>query len=80
MRLLPPQAHQAGEDGGGGRVTPEAFRVWMAAHQWTVRGLAIALGVAPSTIQRWRDGSRPVPPYLNMALRTLVVRRGTRGD
>ena len=57
-------------------MTPAAFRAWMLAHAWTVRGLAVALRVAPSTVQRWRYGSRPVPPYLPIALSTLGRMRG----
>ena len=55
-------------------VTPAALHDWMASHALTVHGCAMALGVAPRTVQRWIDGSRPTPPELDMALRSFDAR------
>jgi DNA-binding transcriptional regulator YiaG len=37
-------------------------RVWLARY----------LGVTPMTVYRWEHGIHPVPPYLNLALMTLM--------
>jgi len=52
------------------------LRAVMTANRWSVRTLAARLGVPFRTVQRWRDGSSRVPPYLALALETLE-RRGT---
>lgn len=49
-------------------MTSDDLRQWMERESWSVRRLAGALGVAPQTVQRWRDGSRPCPPWLHLAL------------
>lgn len=52
-------------------MTAEELRAWMKEHGWTVRALAASLGTYPSTVQRYRDGTRPIPPMLEVALRGL---------
>ena len=54
-------------------MTIDALRAWMTENEYSVRRLAGALGVAPQTVQRWRDGSRPVPPWLHLALRGIML-------
>jgi transposase-like protein len=55
-------------------IKPEDFKAWMAQHGYSVRKLAPLLGVAPRTIQRWRDGKGRIPPYLSPALEALEDR------
>lgn len=43
----------------------------MAAHHYSVRGLAAALGCSPRAVQCWRDGSRAVPADLPQRLERL---------
>lgn len=52
-------------------MTRDELRAWMTEHRYSVRVLAATLGVSQSTVQRWRDGTRGVPPYLDRALSTL---------
>lgn len=52
-------------------MTAEELREWMGTYGYSVRGLGRALGVQYRTVQRWRDGTSKVPPYLTMALRAL---------
>ncbi len=47
------------------------FRAWMTAHGYSVRRLADELGVRPSTVQRYRDGTRPIPKVIEVALRGI---------
>ena len=49
-------------------MNPDQLKQWMRTHERTVRGLAGELAVQPSTVQRWRNGSRPIPVYLHLAL------------
>lgn len=43
----------------------------MAAHGYSVRGLARELGYAPSSVERWRAGEWPVPRAVELALEAL---------
>ncbi len=52
-------------------LTNDEFRSWMSTHRYTVRSLAARLGVWPSTVQRYRDGSRCIPQVVGVALRAL---------
>ena len=52
-------------------VPSDDLRAWMTAHGYTVRSLARALEREPRTIQRYRDGSLPVPRVIELALRGL---------
>lgn len=52
-------------------MTALELREWMTLHGYSVRRLALALGVNPGTVQRWRDGTHTIPPYLARALETL---------
>ena len=56
-----------------------ALREWMRANRYTVRGLAAVLGVSFRTVQRWRDGTSEIPPFLELALKSLE-RGGARGE
>ena len=55
------------------------LRGWMARNGYTVRGLASALGVRPSTVQRWRMGERAIPTYLELAL-AGIEHAATQGE
>lgn len=52
-------------------LSPEDFDGWMKDHGYSVRGLASTLGIVPSTITRWLNGSRPIPGWLPFALRGI---------
>ena len=56
-------------------MTSDELRSWMSQNAYTVRGLAGELRVAPTTVQRWRDGTHPVPHLVELAVRTLKPRR-----
>ena len=53
-------------------MTPRQLRRWMEREGYSVRSLAERLGVEPSTVQRWRDGSRTIPPFLELALERVA--------
>ena len=54
-----------------GSMTGKALRSWMTEHRHSVRTLAAALEMHPSTVQRYRDGTLPVPRAVELALETL---------
>lgn len=60
-------------------MTADELRAWMDEHGRSVRDLAVELGVYPSTVQRWRDGTRAIPSMLEVALRALPARELTTG-
>ncbi len=49
-------------------MTGDELKAWMTANGWTVRGLAAELKVAPSSIDRWRDDTHPIPETVVIAL------------
>ena len=55
-------------------MTRAELRDRMTAEGWTIEALAEALGVAPNTVNRWRIGVRPVPPWLGAAMDGLARR------
>ena len=55
-------------------MTPEDLKLWMAAHGYTYRSLADALGVSRSTVERWRSGEHPVRQTAVLALERLATR------
>lgn len=57
-------------------MTSTELRDWMVAHRYGVRSLARALGLHPSTVQRYRDGVLPIPPVAALALRALTTTEG----
>lgn len=42
----------------------------------TRNALAVKLGVAASTVKRWEESDRAIPPYLDLALRALQQEQG----
>jgi len=54
-------------------MTGEELREWMQAHGYSVRKLAAALGVQPSSVQFWRTGTHKCPKLLPLALKGLLV-------
>lgn len=50
----------------------EQIKAWREARGWSVRRLALELGVMHSTVSRWETGAVPVPPrWLDLALAAL---------
>lgn len=43
-------------------MTPAGFRRALTTLDWSQRWLAGYLGVQLSTVQRWANGQRPIPP------------------
>lgn len=54
-------------------MTNEELREWMREHGYSIHALARKLGVWPSTVQRWRDGSRKIPAHVPLALEHLAA-------
>lgn len=40
----------------------------------TQTGLADALGISRATVARWEAGTTPIPPWVGLALETLIAR------
>lgn len=57
----------------------QALKAWMTIHEYTVRGLGAEFKMPFRTVQRWRDGSSRVPPYLNYALVGLLASKQKEG-
>lgn len=55
-------------------MTPTELKAWRQAHDHTQTTLAVALGVAISTVARWEIGQREIPSYLDLALDELARR------
>ena len=47
-----------------GHTEANELKAWMARDHWSVRRLADYIGVNPSTVQKWRDGTHPIPGYM----------------
>lgn len=54
-------------------LTRDELREWMTTHNFSVHGLARALGVWPTTVERWRSGSRKVPRSLRWKLVVIAL-------
>ena len=52
-------------------MTSADLAAWMAAHRYNKARLAYDLGIARSTLDRYLDGSRPVPMVVRLALKAL---------
>ena len=57
-------------------VTADELRAWMSDRGFSVRALAAETGHAPATVQRYRDGSQPIPRVFELALRGIEAERG----
>jgi len=57
-------------------MTGERLREWMDRYQFSQRVLARQLGVAPSTVTRWRRGPVPQGRILELALDGLLYETG----
>lgn len=40
--------------------TADELTAWMLKHGWSVRGLAVRIGVSDYTVRHWRAGSAPI--------------------
>ena len=61
-------------------MTSNELRAWMAAHHWSVAGLAAQLDVYPSTVQRWRSGQRRIPGDMPVRLHAIELRDAAHSD
>ena len=52
-------------------MTSSGLREWMKRKRYSIRLLSDALGLHPSTVQRYRDGSLPVPRTVELAVEHL---------
>lgn len=52
----------------------QELRAWMYRKGWSVRQLAGALGVDPSTVQKWRSGQAPISKLTTIALRNVTAK------
>ncbi len=57
-------------------MTGEELRDWMAEHGYTQRRLAADLGVANSTVTRWRRNGAAQGVWLRLALAGLLSEAG----
>jgi DNA-binding transcriptional regulator YiaG len=55
-------------------MTGRQLRLWRRKNSYSVRGLAAALEVAKSTIQRWENDDPRPPRMAELALERLDVR------
>lgn len=55
-------------------MTGNTLRDWMYERRWTGKRLAEELGVHPSTLQRYRDGTLTIPRTVILALEALEKR------
>ena len=52
-------------------MTPDELTATRTAMGLSMESLAKALGISRQAIWRWETGSRPIPPYLGLALKAL---------
>ena len=58
-------------------MTPDELKQFMDSRGYSVRGLARALEAAtlrpvwPSTVQRWRKGTHPIPDWVPVVIEEL---------
>lgn len=57
-------------------MTAQDLREWMDEFGYSVNALAGRLDVAPSSVQRWRDGTHPITHMTAIAIRALPPRWG----
>ena len=53
-------------------MTPEELREWRTSRGLTQKQLAELLGVKQSSVSRWEDGKRKIPPFLKLALEKIT--------
>ncbi|MCK5506291.1 MAG: helix-turn-helix transcriptional regulator, partial [Thermodesulfovibrionia bacterium] len=52
------------------------LKKWRQNNGYSQSDLAKALGVITMTISRWERGTREIPPYLHLALKSLRKKKG----
>lgn len=52
-------------------MTGAELKQWLGDFDIGVREFARKLGVQPSTVARWLNGSRPVPAYMEWVLKGI---------
>jgi hypothetical protein len=70
-RVIP----DTGQDARADSIDAVRLSASMAQLELTVRPLAIALGTSRRTVQRWLDGSAPVPAGIWTELAALAAKR-----
>lgn len=58
-------------------VTPEELKQWRDKHGWGQQELAERLGVHLQTVSKWERDVQAIPPYLELALKTVERESGT---
>lgn len=56
-------------------MTREEFTDWIAAHDYTMDGLARALGINRTSLYKWTSGRHPVTPIMKLALEQLEYQK-----
>jgi transcriptional regulator with XRE-family HTH domain len=57
-------------------MTPSELFKWRNGQGYTQKGLADLLGVDKMTVYRWEKAMREIPPFLDLALRSLEKKGG----
>ncbi len=52
-------------------MTGSELKAWMSKNRWGIHRLADEMGIHPSTVQRYRDGTLPVPRLVEIAVEYL---------
>ena len=53
-------------------MTPAELQAWRKQADLTQAALAELLGVDAMTVSRWERGKRAIPPFLHLALESLI--------
>ena len=57
-------------------MTPDKLRKWRKANGYSQSQLAKVLQVHVMTISKWERGERAIPPFLELALKSVPVKGG----
>jgi transcriptional regulator with XRE-family HTH domain len=57
-------------------MTSKELRKWRLEHGYTQGELGAILGVALLTVCRWEIGTRSIPSFLHLALKTVPKKKG----
>jgi transcriptional regulator with XRE-family HTH domain len=57
-------------------MTPKELKKWRAKNGYLQGELAAILGVAMMSVSRWETGTRAIPSFLHLALKTIPKKKG----